>query len=159
MNLPEHFDDPEFFSGPKSPRVECTIQASGKHFDPESYLRGKPFRESEDVKWGKIGLPSAIRAKIAAGELTDEGAFEIFDMPFLLLRVSRAEEMVRQAQDAISFLTLYFDELKELSHYPAVENYFIRFSGGEPLTAVDFDPPEELYRLCSEIGINGVMIG
>lgn len=134
------------------------MQASGKHFDPEAYLDGRRFRESEDVKWGQIGLPSDLRAKIMADELY-EGKFDIFDMPFLFLRVSRAEDLCRQAEDAISFMTLHLDELKELSQYPNVENFYISFSGRQPEAAVDFTPPEELFRLCDEIGISGVTIG
>lgn len=157
--LEEHFSNPAFFIDPKTGKTECTIQASGKFFDPEAFLGESSLSRTENLVTGRIGLPGEIRARIDRGELPYEGVFDIFDLPFLLIRISQAIEISLQFEDAILFLNNYFDDIKRLVNYSNVETVLMRFSIAGHDFAETYDPPTEFLELYQRLGIHGLIIG
>ncbi len=138
----------------------CTLQASGAKFEPDAFLSESNFAREEILAKGVIGLPDEVREKINKGELPYQGAFDIFDMPFLLISVSKAAELSLQIKEATFFLKRHLDDLKKLQGYPNIEGFLMQFVVGKYNSLSESQNlPDEFYDLYSESGIQGLLFG
>lgn len=137
----------------------CTLQAYGRNFDPNSFLRESNFIQEEILAKGTIGLPNEVRKKINQGEFPYKDVFDIFDTPFLLISLSNESELFFQVEEATLFLKDHLDDLVKLRNYPNVENVLIRFTVKQHKSDESENLPEEFSRLYSKIGIQGLLFG
>ncbi|CAN5668554.1 hypothetical protein BH24ACI2_BH24ACI2_12710 [soil metagenome] len=172
-HLEEHLNNPDLFYDPKNPKSECTLQVSGIGLDPDAFLAESNLSQEKEMIKGIIGLPDEIREKIQRKELPDEAreriesgelskeeffkVFEIFETPFLLIRISKATEFDLQVEEAILFLRAYLEDLTKLCKYPNVENVLMRFSTEDYDDSKHKNFPDEFNDLCFKIGIQGIL--
>lgn len=170
-HLEEHLNNPDLFYNPDNPKSECTLHVSGTNFDPEAFLVESNFSQEKETIKGIIGLPDEIREKIKRKELPDDArekiesgelpiskeeffkSFDIFETPFLVIRISKATNFAKQLEEATSFFETHLEDLIKLCKSPTVENVTMQFSAKD-YNNQDF--PEEFSALCEEIGIQGI---
>lgn len=151
----ENLYNPDIYEAPG-----CTLQASGAKLEPEAFLRESNFPQRIIRAKGVIGLPEEVREKINKGELPYRGVFDIFDMPFILIRVSEQVELSLQLEEATLFLKRHLDDVKRLHGYPNVENILMQFLVEKSASPPDSQNlPDEFSNLYSESGIQGLMFG
>ena len=138
----------------------CTLQAHGVGFEPDVFLSETNFTRKEILAKGVIGLPDEVREKINKGKLPYPGAFDIFDMPFLLISVSKASELSLQIEEATLFLRRCLDDVKKLQGYAHIENILLQFVVGKYESLSESQNlSSEFYDLYSKSGIQGLLFG
>lgn len=148
-----NFYDPKLYE-----RLGCTLQAYGANFKPDVFLNEAKFPEERILLKGAAGLPDKLRTKVNEAKLPYENAFDIFDTPFLLIKVSDAAILSLQIEEAASFLKDYLGDLKKLQNYPNVENVLIQFIITEDEAAyASQNLPAAFSDLYSESGIQGIL--
>lgn len=168
----EHFYNPDLFYDPKNPKSECVLQVSGVDFDPDAFLTESNLSQEKKIISGIIGMPDEIREKIKSEELPDKmreiiergelskeefyKTFEIFDTPFLLIRISQAATFDLQLEEALLFLRTHSEELLKLCSRPNIEDVYISFMAHDSHGSERKDLPDEFYELCHKIGIQAI---
>ena len=156
----ENLYNPKLFYDPKSPPLGCMIQAYGVNFEPDAFLNESNFTIEEILAKGIIGFPDAIKKKIDEDKLSYPNALDIFDMPILLISVSKAIEPLTQIEEAIQFFKSHLHDLMKLSEYPDVENILMQFFVEKYECLSDSQNlPNEFYDLYSQCGIKGLIFG
>lgn len=151
----ENLYNPEIYQTPG-----CTLQVYGASFQPDAFLSESNFTQREILAKGVIGLPDEAREKINKGELPYLSTFDIFDMPFLLISVSKAVELSLQIEEATLFLRQRLDDVKKLQRYPNIENILMQFVVGKYESLSESQNlPREFYDLYSKSGIRGLLFG
>lgn len=146
--IPDNFYNPNLYQS-----AGCIFQAYGKGFEPELFLLDTTFDSKLVLFKGKLGLPANSKGKTP--NLGSE--LEIFEIPFLLLEVSKAEGAENQLTDAFSFLKQYRNEIQRLQNFPQVESISLQFLVAESDMSLDLQKlPDEFSELACKIGITDI---
>jgi len=127
----------------------CILQAYGVGFEPELFLTEVNLEPMRVILKDKLKLPKQLKNKIVEAS----GVLGIFDIPFLLVRVSNAKSMSSQIEEATLFLTQYYNELKRLGNFPNVESISMQFLVGGNKPLIDTKNFPEFLKLVFGIGI------
>lgn len=134
-------------------RPGCVLQADGIGFEPEKFLAQTTFDLETILFHGKLGLPDALKRKVAE---TEPGGLILFETTFLLLKVSEAKAKLIQLEEARRFLGQNRNEIRRLRNFPQVENMYLKFSSNdeEPSESV----VDEFMELAGDCGVDGMFI-
>lgn len=169
----EHYNNPDFWNDPKNPKLGCMLQASGANFDPNMFPPESKFLQGKKFFSGIIGMPDEDRAKIESGEVernikariekgelpaeaSDFSAFEIFDMPFLLVRISEEKGLIRQIEEVTAYLQEHSDDLINLFKHSDAEYSTLTFASEDRKSFDDKVFSPEFFELIKKIGIRSM---
>ena len=114
--------------------MTCILHAYGTNFQARQFL---------------------AEASMPPSQLLRKGEEPLFNGTYIIVRVSDAENLLNQIEDAITFLKAYQNNLKKLRDCPGVEEVCLNFSIRiEEPSPQNLDFPPLLHQLACQNGIN-----
>ncbi len=130
----------------------CALSASGVGFEPELFLKETSFPPELILFTGVLDFPEELKNKINEVE---SSASSIFELTFLVIKVSEAGVSANQHKEAMLFFKQYCNEILRLSKFPNVEQLVLRCMTTDDDSFENH--PEELINLGFDCGLSSLM--